>query len=80
MSKANPPSEKPAMFAFCFKPRGLEVKHRGTKHRSHQKKLSVYAHQHSTTALGNYDTYNSSGNPLLPALFSKKVPLYELLS
>ncbi|KAJ4913734.1 Enhancer of polycomb-like transcription factor protein [Raphanus sativus] len=61
MSKANPPSEKPAMFAFCFKPRGLEVKHRGTKHRSHQKKLSVYAHQHSTTALGNYDTYNSSG-------------------
>ncbi|KAF8088175.1 hypothetical protein N665_0550s0026 [Sinapis alba] len=72
MSKANPPnsngssqmkespSEKPAMFAFCFKPRGLEVKHRGTKHRSHQKKLSVYAHQHST-ALGNYDAYNSSG-------------------
>ncbi|KAJ0251918.1 Enhancer of polycomb-like transcription factor protein [Hirschfeldia incana] len=48
------PSEKPAMFAFCFKPRGLEVKHRGTKHRSHQKKLSVYAHQHSP-ALGNYD-------------------------
>lgn len=71
MSKANTPNsngssqmkespgEKPAMFAFCFKPRGLEVKHRGTKHRSHQKKLSVYAHQHST-ALGNYDAYNSS--------------------
>ncbi|KAL0726473.1 hypothetical protein Bca4012_022566 [Brassica carinata] len=70
MSKANTPNsnglsqmkespiEKPAMFAFCFKPRGLEVKHRGTKHRSHQKKLSVYAHQHST-ALGNYDAYNS---------------------
>ena len=66
------PGEKPAMFAFCFKPRGLEVKHRGTKHRSHQKKLSVYAHQHST-ALGNYDAYNSSGNFLLPAFFSKNL-------
>ncbi|CAA7025455.1 unnamed protein product [Microthlaspi erraticum] len=50
--------EKPAMFAFCFKPRGLEVKHRGTKHKS-QKKLSVYT-QHST-ALGDYHVYNSSG-------------------
>ncbi|CAE6163740.1 unnamed protein product [Arabidopsis arenosa] len=68
MSKANTPNscgsqkkqspiEKPAMFAFCFKPRGLEVKHRGTKHRS-QKKISVYA-QHSST-LGDYDVYNSS--------------------
>ncbi|CAH2077183.1 unnamed protein product [Thlaspi arvense] len=69
MSKANTPIsyrsqnkespiEKPAMFAFCFKPRGLEVKHRGTKHRS-QKKLSVYS-PHSA-ALGDYDVYNSSG-------------------
>ncbi|EOA15894.1 hypothetical protein CARUB_v10003984mg [Capsella rubella] len=56
--KKQSPIEKPAMFAFCFKPRGLEVKHRGTKHRS-QKKLSVYA-QHSS-ALGDYDVYNSSG-------------------
>ncbi|XP_024005910.1 uncharacterized protein LOC18029662 [Eutrema salsugineum] len=55
--KKESPIEKPAMFAFCFKPRGLEVKHRGTKHRS-QKKLSVYT-QHST-ALGDYDVYNSS--------------------
>ncbi|KAG7618172.1 Tudor domain [Arabidopsis thaliana x Arabidopsis arenosa] len=56
--KKQSPTEKPAMFAFCFKPRGLEVKHRGTKHRS-QKKLSVYA-QHSS-ALGDYDGCNSSG-------------------
>uniref|UniRef100_A0A1J3IWQ6 Enhancer of polycomb-like protein n=1 Tax=Noccaea caerulescens TaxID=107243 RepID=A0A1J3IWQ6_NOCCA len=55
--KNQSPIEKPAMFAFCFKPRGLEVKHRGTKHRS-QKKLSVYT-QHSTP-LGDYDVYNSS--------------------
>ncbi|CAN8327033.1 unnamed protein product [Cochlearia groenlandica] len=69
MSKAIPPIsggsqkketniEKPAMFAFCFKPRGLEVKHRGTKQRS-QKKLSAYA-QHRN-GLGDYDVYNSSG-------------------
>ncbi|KAJ0247368.1 Enhancer of polycomb-like transcription factor protein [Hirschfeldia incana] len=57
--KKESPIEKPAMFAFCFKPRGLEVKHRGTKHRT-QKKISVYA-QHSNTALGDYDAYNSSG-------------------
>ncbi|KAF8080571.1 hypothetical protein N665_0934s0012 [Sinapis alba] len=57
--KKESPMEKPAMFAFCFKPRGLEVKHRGTKHRT-QKKISVYA-QHSNTALGDYDAYNSSG-------------------
>ncbi|CAH8378107.1 unnamed protein product [Eruca vesicaria subsp. sativa] len=71
MSKANPPnsaSEKPAMFAFCFKPRGLEVKHRGTKHRSH-KKLSVYA-PHSTAALGNYDAYNSSGRRCVGLAYS----------
>ncbi|XP_074280474.1 uncharacterized protein LOC141605551 [Silene latifolia] len=30
--------EKPAMFAFCLKPRGLEVPNRGSKHRP-QKKL-----------------------------------------
>lgn len=66
--KNQSPIEKPAMFAFCFKPRGLEVKHRGTKHRS-QKKLSVYT-QHSTP-LGDYDVYNSSGNSLLPVLFSE---------
>lgn len=86
MSKANTPNscgsqkkqspiEKPAMFAFCFKPRGLEVKHRGTKHRS-QKKISVYA-QHSST-LGDYDVYNSSGNSFLPAWFSVN-PLLALI-
>jgi hypothetical protein len=34
-SQENPAIEKPAMFAFCLKPRGLEVTNiRGTKHRS----------------------------------------------
>ncbi|CAL1375158.1 unnamed protein product [Linum trigynum] len=32
--------EKPPMFAFCLKPRGLDLPNRGSKHRSH-KKFSV---------------------------------------
>ncbi|GMG99036.1 hypothetical protein Nepgr_000876 [Nepenthes gracilis] len=35
--------EKPPMFAFCLKPRGLEVPYKGSKQRS-QKKLSVTGH------------------------------------
>ncbi|XP_061346192.1 uncharacterized protein LOC133291873 isoform X2 [Gastrolobium bilobum] len=35
--------EKPPMFAFCLKPRGLEVLNKGSKHRS-QKKISVSGH------------------------------------
>ncbi|KAL2346816.1 hypothetical protein Fmac_000816 [Flemingia macrophylla] len=38
--------EKPAMFAFCLKPRGLEVLNKGSKHRS-QKKISVSGHSNS---------------------------------
>ncbi|CAJ1973772.1 unnamed protein product [Sphenostylis stenocarpa] len=38
--------EKPAMFAFCLKPRGLEVPNKGSKHRS-QKKISVSGHSNS---------------------------------
>ncbi|GAB2275618.1 hypothetical protein Dimus_010375 [Dionaea muscipula] len=34
------PIEKPTMFAFCLKPRGLEVPNKGSKQRS-QKKLSI---------------------------------------
>ncbi|PIN14210.1 Histone-lysine N-methyltransferase [Handroanthus impetiginosus] len=32
-----PSPEKPAMFAFCLKPRGLEVPNKGSKQRSHRK-------------------------------------------
>ncbi|XP_014505007.1 uncharacterized protein LOC106765033 isoform X1 [Vigna radiata var. radiata] len=38
--------EKPAMFAFCMKPRGLESVNKGLKHRS-QKKISVSGHANS---------------------------------
>ncbi|XP_027940136.1 uncharacterized protein LOC114194222 isoform X2 [Vigna unguiculata] len=50
MTKNNTPSnaclEKPAMFAFCLKPRGLESVNKGLKHRS-QKKISVSGHANS---------------------------------
>lgn len=35
--------EKPPMFAFCLKPRGLEVPNKGSKHRS-QRKISLSGH------------------------------------
>ncbi|KAK1362606.1 hypothetical protein POM88_047080 [Heracleum sosnowskyi] len=38
-----PPVEKPIMFAFCLKPRGLEVPNKGLKYRS-QKKYRVSGH------------------------------------
>ncbi|KAF5938917.1 hypothetical protein HYC85_023176 [Camellia sinensis] len=41
-----PPMEKPPMFAFCLKPRGLEVPNKGSKHRPHRKFL-VSGHNHA---------------------------------
>lgn len=38
--------EKPPMFAFCLKPRGLEVFNKGSKQRSHRK-FSVAGHSNS---------------------------------
>lgn len=38
--------EKPPMFAFCLKPRGLEVFNKGSKQRSHRK-FSVSGHSNS---------------------------------
>ncbi|EYU29261.1 hypothetical protein MIMGU_mgv1a000290mg [Erythranthe guttata] len=46
--KAPAAPEKPAMFAFCLKPRGLEIRNKFFKHRSH-KKFSISAHLHSTS-------------------------------
>ncbi|KAI3695765.1 hypothetical protein L1987_78765 [Smallanthus sonchifolius] len=47
--------DKPPMFAFCLKPRGLELLNRGSKHRPH-KKISLSGH-----SLGDHDAYHSSG-------------------
>ncbi|XP_060208179.1 uncharacterized protein LOC132635699 [Lycium barbarum] len=38
-------TEKPPMYAFCLKPRGLEVPNKGSKQRS-QRKISVSGHNH----------------------------------
>uniref|UniRef100_A0A7N0TBW6 Enhancer of polycomb-like protein n=1 Tax=Kalanchoe fedtschenkoi TaxID=63787 RepID=A0A7N0TBW6_KALFE len=49
--------EKPPMFAFCLKPRGLEVPSRGTKQRSHKK---YHAPGHNA-AMGDHDGYHAYG-------------------
>ncbi|GAB2284869.1 hypothetical protein Dimus_019321 [Dionaea muscipula] len=55
------PIEKPTMFAFCLKPRGLEVPNKGTKQRS-QKKLSVSVKTNYTS--GDFDNLYSYGRRL----------------
>ncbi|KAK4420023.1 hypothetical protein Salat_2415200 [Sesamum alatum] len=60
--KVTPP-EKPPMFAFCLKPRGLDVPNKGSKQRSHRK-FSVSGQHHSST--GDQDSLlygrKSNGN------------------
>ncbi|XP_076939558.1 uncharacterized protein LOC143608392 [Bidens hawaiensis] len=46
-------ADKPPMFAFCLKPRGLELLNRGSKHRPH-KKISLSCH-----TLADHDTHHS---------------------
>lgn len=67
MTKNNAPSngcldkvttlEKPAMFAFCLKPRGLESLNKGLKHRS-QKKISVSGHANSNLDQDGFHTFS----------------------
>ncbi|XP_072970319.1 uncharacterized protein [Typha angustifolia] len=42
------PVEKPPMFAFCLRPRGLEVPNKGSKQRSHKK--FMFTNHHCSTA------------------------------
>lgn len=53
--------EKPPMYAFCLKPRGLEVPNRGSKQRS-QRKLSVTGQNNAS--FGEQDGCHSFGNVL----------------
>ncbi|GFS35386.1 enhancer of polycomb-like transcription factor protein [Actinidia rufa] len=50
--------EKPPLFAFCLKPRGLEVPHKGSKQRSHRK-FPVSGHSH--TVQGDQDGFHAFG-------------------
>ncbi|KAG4933960.1 Histone-lysine N-methyltransferase TRX1 [Glycine soja] len=55
--------EKPAMFAFCLKPRGLESLNKGLKHRS-QKKISVSGHANSNLDQDGFHTFRRRQNAL----------------
>lgn len=55
------PIEKPPMFAFCLKPRGLEVPNKGSKQRS-QRKFSVAGQ--SNAFFGDHDGFPAFGNCL----------------
>ncbi|KAJ4846207.1 hypothetical protein Tsubulata_034734 [Turnera subulata] len=56
-----PHAEKPPMFAFCLKPRGLEVPNKGSKQRS-QKKFSVSGQANALS--GDHDGYHAYGRRL----------------
>ncbi|CAN1346819.1 Histone-lysine N-methyltransferase TRX1 [Linum perenne] len=60
-SKKVADNEKPALFAFCLKPRGLDLPNRGSKHRSH-KKLSVSGQSHTFSAY--HDGFHAYGRRL----------------
>ncbi|KAH6757606.1 hypothetical protein C2S51_038754 [Perilla frutescens var. frutescens] len=48
-SQGKVPPEKPSMFAFCLRPRGLEVPNKGSKQRSHRRH-PVSGHHHASLA------------------------------
>uniref|UniRef100_A0A7N0UTD4 Enhancer of polycomb-like protein n=1 Tax=Kalanchoe fedtschenkoi TaxID=63787 RepID=A0A7N0UTD4_KALFE len=57
-SNKPPLPEKPPMFAFCLKPRGLEVPSRSTKQRSHKK---YHGPGHISAAMGGNYGYHGYG-------------------
>uniref|UniRef100_A0A5B6ZAK8 Enhancer of polycomb-like protein n=1 Tax=Davidia involucrata TaxID=16924 RepID=A0A5B6ZAK8_DAVIN len=56
-----PPIEKPPMFAFCLKPRGLEVPNKCSKQRS-QRKFPISGHSHAV--VGDQDALHAFGRRL----------------
>lgn len=72
--KKPPPAEKPAMFAFCLRPRGLEVPNKGSKHRSHKK---IHANQ---ALIGDQDGVHTFGNRVLYAYLVLFFQFWSLLS
>ncbi|XP_031284129.1 uncharacterized protein LOC116142862 [Pistacia vera] len=71
------PIEKPLMFAFCLKPRGLEVPNKGSKHRSHRK-ISVSGQ--SNVAMGDHDGFHNFGRRLSGFAFGDEKVLYTGLN
>lgn len=58
--RKTPPVEKPIMFAFCLKPRGLEVPNKVSKHKS-QKKYRISGH----AVVGDQDRVRTPGKVIL---------------
>ncbi|GMJ15634.1 hypothetical protein like AT4G32620 [Hibiscus trionum] len=67
--------EKPPMFAFCFKPRGLEVPNKGSKQRS-QRKISVSGQ--INPALGYHEGCHSFGRRSNGFLFGDEKVLHPV--
>ncbi|KAK8262276.1 hypothetical protein V6Z11_D13G246000 [Gossypium hirsutum] len=67
--------EKPPMFAFCLKPRGLEVPNKGSKQRS-QRKISVSGQ--INPALGDHEGFHSFGRRSNGFLFGDEKVLYPM--
>ncbi|XWS17027.1 hypothetical protein CRYUN_Cryun33cG0032200 [Craigia yunnanensis] len=70
-----PAVEKPPMFAFCLKPRGLEVPNKGSKQRS-QRKISVSGQ--SNPAFGDYEGCHSFGRRSNGLLFGDENVLFPV--
>ncbi|KAH1033447.1 hypothetical protein J1N35_045621 [Gossypium stocksii] len=66
---------KPPMFAFCLKPRGLEVPNKGSKQRS-QRKISVSGQ--INPALGDHEGFHSFGRRSNGFLFGDEKVLYPM--
>ncbi|CAA2997884.1 Hypothetical predicted protein [Olea europaea subsp. europaea] len=69
------PLEKPPMFAFCLKPRGLDVPNKGSKQRSHRKfPASGYNH----TVSGDQYGLHASGRRSTGFAFGDQKGLYPV--
>ncbi|XP_056174703.1 uncharacterized protein LOC115686185 isoform X2 [Syzygium oleosum] len=66
-------TERPPMFAFCMKPRGLEVPNKGSKQRS-QKRFSVTGQ--SNGFHGDHDSFHAFGRRLNGPSFGDDRALY----
>ncbi|XP_030534160.1 uncharacterized protein LOC115743494 isoform X2 [Rhodamnia argentea] len=66
-------AERPPMFAFCMKPRGLEVPNKGSKQRS-QKRFSVTGQ--SNGYHGDHDSFHAFGRRLNGPSFGDDRALY----
>lgn len=73
-SQGKVPPEKPPMFAFCLRPRGLEVPNKGSKQRSHRR-LPVSGHHHASLVDHDGLVFGSIHNFSLATVMRFIIPL-----